>query len=84
MKTNRQDVYRNIDIERSYQDSIWGTLDEVNSVGDFLCYMKRFLDKAMQENNPEHPFHSLDNIRKITALGVACMEAHGVVARKEN
>ncbi len=81
VKISREYIYKEVDKERAYQDKKWGALDDVNSVGDFLCYMKRFLDHAMQENNPKSPSFALDDIRKITALGVACMEVHGVCPR---
>jgi hypothetical protein len=74
---NRQDVYDAIDSERDYQIKKWGDLDQSNTVGDFICYMQNYLDRARKENNPAKPTESIRLIRQVTSLGVACMERHG-------
>jgi hypothetical protein len=81
--TSRQDVYEALDAERSYQDQKWGTLDSRNSVGDFLTYMVELSRKADELSNPDYPERSLDIIRKITGVAVACMEQHGAPHRRE-
>lgn len=81
MPINRQEVYDAINTERNYQCEKWGYLDSVNSVGDFLAYMKRYLDMAFVEVNPKAQYKVLELVRKITALGVACMEKHGAPKR---
>lgn len=77
----RQEVYNVLDAERDYQDSLWSGIDPSNSVGDYLAYIQRYLTAAINEVDPTNPKGSLDNIRKITALGIACMERHGAPAR---
>ena len=78
--TPRSEVYAALDGEREYQKK-WGDLDDRNNISDFLCYMKRYYDEAVYQNSPDIPEPSLNAIRKLTALGVACMEVHGVPFR---
>lgn len=86
---SRQKVYEVIDQERTYQKLRWGynnpasKLEEAeHCVCDFLVYMKDYLNDAfrMASRKPGNK-HALDFIRKVTALGVACMEQNGVVER---
>ena len=72
----RDEVFRMLNTERVRQEEIWGDLDERNNVGDFICYIQRFLTKAVDTNNPDHLDFVLPNILKLTALGVACLERH--------
>ena len=82
----RHSVYCLIDGERDYQDKLWGGAphDASKSVGDFIIYMDRFLNKAKElyttrdSNKP-----ALEEIRKITALGVTCMEYNVTPKRME-
>lgn len=78
----RYKVYEAINSERYYQDTRWEGLDDVNSVADFLCYMKRYLDQAMIVNDPTNTIASLHNIRKIVAIGVAAGEKFGMPKRE--
>lgn len=78
---NRTEVYALIDGERDYQNSRWSNLDKRNSVGDFLAYMRRYLNNAFDEINPSNNAKSLGNIRKLTAIGVAAMEKFGAPNR---
>ncbi len=75
----RIEVFQLLDRERKYQEEKWGDLDERNNVGDFLCYMKRYYDAAVVENNPDSPYEALRNIAKVGALCVACLEKFGRV-----
>lgn len=80
--STRQEVYAAIDSERDYQDSRWTELDEVNKVGDFLIYMRNYLDKAFQVHYAgTERENSLQFVRKVTALGVAAMEKFGAPQR---
>jgi hypothetical protein len=78
---DRASIYKAIDAERDFQDCRWGSLDNINSVGDFLCYMKRYLDMAIMDNNPEFPALSMANVRKLVAIGVAAGEKFGLPSR---
>jgi hypothetical protein len=77
----REAVYRVIDGERDYQDHKWGNLDDSNSVGDFLTYMANLQRESDSKSEVDLPEASLDIIRKLTAVAVACMERHGAVRR---
>jgi hypothetical protein len=74
-------VYKFIDVERDYQNQKWGTLDDRNSIGDFITYMLVLSRKSDEQSNPDFPERSLDVIRKITAVAVACMEKFGAPLR---
>ncbi len=85
--TPRTEVYDAIDSERAYQDSRWNG-DTTESCGkhtatEFILYMEHYLAKARAlasttvEGDPE----VLDAVRKVTALGVACMEGNGAPRR---
>lgn len=78
---DRKGVYELIDGERAYQDSRWKDLDKRNSVADFLVYIRNYLDNATRSHNADYPAESLNNIRKIAGLCVACMEQHDTPAR---
>lgn len=65
-----------INIEREYQDRLWHDIDETNSIGDFLCFMQNYLDKAREEINDSDA--ALRNIRKVSAIGIKVMEKFGI------
>jgi hypothetical protein len=83
----RQEVYKLIDGERDYQEKLWNPdgdrLDDYNNPGDFLIYIKRYLDEAFRVNNPETPNATMDNVRKIAGLAVAAMEIFNAPSRGE-
>ena len=85
---NREEVYRAIDGERDYQATRWNA-DTTPSEGkhtpsEFLLYMEHYLMKCRElaSTTPEGNTEVLDFIRKVTALGVACMEQNGAPQRK--
>ena len=55
----------------------------IHTVTEFLVFMQSYLNQAIDQvsRNPELEASrmALDTIRKITTLGVACMEQNGVV-----
>ncbi len=88
----REQVYEAIDGERDYQGSRWNA-DTTSSEGQhevaaFILYMEEYLARARElastladnETN-ENGEEGLDFVRKVTALGVACMEQHGAPKR---
>ena len=83
----RKDVYQAIDEERNYQDTIRGENDNETqddnekSVSEFLIYMENKLNEAKSRIYYLNKTGALDSIRKVTALGVAAMEAFGVPQR---
>jgi hypothetical protein len=82
-------VYETIDGERDYQDSLASTSeneDGHHTTTEFLLYMDDYLQQAKHVAattwGPDCKVKTLDILRKVTALGVACMEQNGVVPRK--
>ena len=82
---DRKEIYRIIDGEREYQDTIRKNNenetreDEEKCVADFILYMEA------QMNNAKDAHYKLQDprefIRKVIALGVACGEAFGLPER---
>lgn len=73
----REDVYKLIDGERDYQDSLPNhsqAHDLNHSVGDWLIFMEHQIDKAKTAFYELDTTMALRHIRKATALGVVCME----------
>jgi hypothetical protein len=82
---NRRDVFNAILEERDYQNKVWPNHDEHNRVGDFLVYIDSYVRSAQDKLTQEAGNQSaLDQIRKIAALCVACMENCGIVKRNKN
>ena len=95
----RDDVYGAIDGERDYQDKRWTANNTPSKgrheTAAFLTYMREYLRRAELLASsfaddgvapPSHEFmgeSALDFVRKITALGVACMEQNGAPRRAE-
>lgn len=86
---SRLEVYDAIDSERDYQDSLWNPettpTEGVHHVASWLTYMRSYLDEAVNQvsrgADPAASVAALNTIRKITAMGVACMEQHGAPQR---
>lgn len=84
---DRKDVYAIIDGERDYQDSLASTSETggEHTVTEFLLYMDDYVLQAKRIAattwGPDAKTKTLNVIRKITALGVACMEQNGAVPR---
>lgn len=76
----RAKVYEAIDSERAFQDRKWGTIDQhPHEVGGWLTLMRKLIadaEKAWSENSSDHV--ALHEIRKVLAVGTACLEQHGV------
>lgn len=72
-----QKVFEEISREREYQKLKWKDLDDRNNASDFLCYMQRYYDKAIYNNNPDNIGETVEAVVKLTALGVACLERFG-------
>lgn len=83
-KMSMNEVFKAVATERAYQDDLLS--NPRMSVGDCLHYMQHHLDKA------NHAFSTtecigvcdttMDQIRKITGLGIACGEEHGMPLRE--
>lgn len=89
-KASRTEVYRELNREREYQVERWkdscckGT---EHTVTEFLVYMRDYVEEALhtlsREAEPAATNAALHTVRKVTALGVACMERHGALTRPE-
>lgn len=95
---SRQAVYEAIDGERVYQAKVWNEdttpSGGKHEVAAFLTYMREYLNRADflastvagdGKAGPGSAFEgesALDMIRKVTALGVACMEQNGAPKRQ--
>lgn len=79
----RKEVYSVVNDERVYQDRRWGTIEErPKQVGAWLTLMRHLLTKSESDwATSRGDYDALDEIRKLVAVGVACMEQHGAVAR---
>ena len=84
----REDVFTLINGERAYQDSKWDTgrplSDQKTPVAAWLLYIEEHLNQAKAMIYYLREDQSLEQVRKITALGVACMENNNTEARKDN
>ena len=66
--------------ERDYQDDKWGG-DHMHDVGGYLTLLRIALRKAEDAYGASKEDLSLDYMRKIAALAIACMEQNGSVER---
>jgi len=87
---SREEVYKALDTERDYQDARWNedttSSRGLHSVTEWLVYMQDYLDEAKhtvsRASDEEIGTKALEIIRKITAMGVACMEQNGAISRQ--
>lgn len=79
----RSEVYNIIDTERDYQNKKW---TDNHSVEEYLFYIEDYLNEArhlLSRNNSRIvKENALEIVRKITALGVSCLEEHGCKKRE--
>jgi len=86
----RKEVYEALDTERDYQNRKWNssttTSGGKHSITEWLVYMQDYLNEAMHQvsRNPDPHANdlALRTIRKITAMGVSCMEQNGAPKRE--
>ena len=81
----REDVYKLIDGERDYQNSKppRPKTDEETSVGEWLIYIEHMVNLAKFDVYQLSEAEALEEIRKIAALAVACMENNETNPREE-
>lgn len=79
----QEDVLAAVIGERTYQDRKWGTIEEhPHEVGSWLTIMRQMLTDAERAYMSQRgDLDALDELRKVVAVGVACMEQHGVPSR---
>lgn len=84
--SSREEAYSAIDGERAYQAKKWNESTTASggfhSTTEFLVYMQDYVNEALhfvsRNADPEAQEFALHNVRKVAALGVACMEQNGV------
>ena len=83
-KTDQSTVLAAVKDERKWQDQKWGTIAEhPHEVGSWLTIMRQLLNDAEREYMSQRgDLGALHEIRKVCAVGVACMEQHGSPFRK--
>jgi hypothetical protein len=87
---SRAVAYLAIDSERDYQDSRWGHSASSGAPGngdrtidEFALYISEYADQLRHVcGTSDDPIKKLDAVRKVAALGVACMEQHGAPYRE--
>lgn len=86
MSVKRERVYKALDSERDYQAKKWN--EAAHSPLEFLVYMEDYVSEAKhvcsRNSDAEIGGKVMDIIRKVSALGVACMEQHGAPMRVEH
>jgi hypothetical protein len=81
-------AYAAIDGERAYQEQRWNREPgaPVHTVAEWLVYLQCYVQQGMSQvtfsADPEASELALHTIRKIAAMGVACMEEHGAPKRE--
>jgi hypothetical protein len=85
-KMTREEVYKLIDGERTYQDAKWDVArakagkplrKDYGVVEAWIVWMEEWLGYARKAASTNiDKTEALANIRKVAALGVACMEVH--------
>ena len=80
----REKVYKLIDTERRYQERYCGDKDhDLNhSLSDWILFIERHTEKAKKALYKGSNGTALAEIRKISALCVACMECKETQPRK--
>jgi hypothetical protein len=88
--TTREEVYKALDSERDYQDEKWNVVTSTSggnhSIEDYMVYMEDYIAeikhllsrKSTQESYPI----AIEIVRKVTAMGVHCMQQYGAPLRK--
>jgi hypothetical protein len=88
-QATREEVYAVVDGERDYQDSLSPTSETegFHTVAEWALYIGSYANDLQQLLShtwgPNASIGGLEIIRKITAMGVACMEQNGTVERSE-
>ena len=69
--------------ERIFQNRKWGSIAEhPHEIGGYLTIMRKLLAEAdVAWSSYRGDAGALDEIRKVVAVGIACMEQHGPIPR---
>lgn len=84
MRPFTNEIIKAVQSERAYQEVKWS--NPSSSVAEYLIYMRKHLNKALDAMATDECVGVCDTvlseIRKVTALGFACGEEHGMPIRK--
>lgn len=81
MKATQQQIFEASLRERAYQDAKWG--NKPHEVPGWLLIMRAELEEAMHAwVKHDGSREALKEILQVVAVGVACLEQHGVVERE--
>jgi hypothetical protein len=86
MSETREQVYKKIDIERQYQDSLSTQHFGTPTIEGELLMLQDYIDRARKawvdnfEDNNEEPARHF--IRKIAGIAIRCLENHGCPERE--
>lgn len=79
----RDEVFKLIDEEREYQERRWPKPGHSHSVTEYLVYMRDYIETALHDVTHTNGDYAIrQNVRKIAALAVACMEEHNTPRRE--
>jgi len=81
-KLTREEVFEKLSAERDYQEKRWESglrerPDKEKDIGEWIIYMEFLLNAAKHQVYFLHSESAMSEIRKMTAVGVACLEIHG-------
>lgn len=69
----RQEIFKQIEAERAYQDTRWGTsFDDKNTINDFAAYIGTYLGQATKIGLSKA--EQRVQLLKVAALSVAALE----------
>ena len=77
----RDNVFRAIEVERNYQDSL---INERLPIGEEIALLIKYVHRALDkwtEDMYDVQMDSLIEIRKIAAIAIRCLENHGAPVR---
>jgi len=81
-KSSFPDISSAIWHERRYQNHKWGSVEEnPHNVQEWIRIMQRELNEARGSILHLNQTQALREILQVVAVGVACLEQHGVVER---
>ena len=86
MSELREQIYKNIDTERDYQDKLSTSHCGIPTIEAELLMLQEYINRARIawtdnfDNNNEEPARHM--IRKIAGIAVRCLENHGCPERK--
>ncbi len=83
MTTTLDEINKAIKSERDYQADKWG--EPEHTIDEFSLYIAEYTNQLVHvAGTTSQGVPKLDAVRKIVALGIACMEQHGAPHRRRN